>query len=563
MFAMQSAPPRRSPGQRRTVQLAVLSVASTALMLADDFLHQLFTPNNHAQLEASYVLVLWFVNLLLWLSGSRAFAGLVIAGFALMQLIQLTHISMMGSPLTPYDIGRAGQEWGEIHTALATSLGNHWYLPVVWALPWLGVLLLFQRQLHTVTARPNWIPVLMVALILGSKPERALRRDMIAFMPGPTRSSLHNSINAFSFYAARIVGRDASFRRPAYEPYRLVPAAAPAQAAPSNIVLVVADSLRHDRLQVNGYHRATTPFLTMLKESGQLDTRQGIAASVATGASLPLLFNVVREPGHVDMIERKTANLFRAAKAAGYKTFWLSSQESKNLNDVGVDYIDVIRTQEDFPVDVARQGDQAIIGQLGDKDWGERNFIVIFTRSAHSPYEENYDHAAENEKWDADSHSLPVPEKLGNAYDNSVFFLDRLLEKKLALLKQSLQGNSLLVFTADHGQMLGESGMWGHNRLYPTVASVPVLMHQWSTTPAATRYALPDNDYVSHYELGSWLLGLMGFELINPQQVADAHYLQGTDIYADNMYRKVTESEAGLHYCDTRQVSGYGKADSC
>lgn len=533
-----------------------LATLTTALMLSDDFVQQLFTSANLAQLEAEYLVTLWVINVLLWWTGKRWFANAVVGLFAAMQIVQLSHIAMTGTPLAPYDIGKLAATYNEIGLALSDSFIDHSYVMVSWALPWGLCVWVFNRYL-TDTSRASWVPLLLVVLILGSKPERATRRDMIAFMPGPTRSSLHNSINSFSFYATRMLGRESELVAPSLLDYEVRPIIQP-DAAPDNIVLIIADSLRPDRMQINGYHRATTPYLQSLATANELQFVQGLAASVATGASLPLLMNVVREPGHLSMLKNATANLFRRAKEAGYKTTWLSTQESKVLHGLGAQYIDTVRTLEDDPILIQRYGDDRLLQWLHEMQWGDKNFVVLLSRSVHSPYADNYQHLGNASDWWPDDGNLPLEYRLNNAYDNALMNFDRLLKDKITRLKDTLPGKTVVILTSDHGQMLGESNRWGHNRLYPAVASVPIVVHQWYATRSYQRtFSLPDTDVMSHYELGRWLLKLMQFELINPQYVPDIHYFQGEAIYQDNLYRRLIETESGVSFCQAGLVSDY------
>ena len=539
----------------------VFTVATSVLMLSDDLIQKLFNPNNLAQFELSYVVTIVVINALLWLT-HRWFALVVTGLFASMQIAQLTHISVTGTPLAPYDIGKFFEASGEIALALVYGWQDHVYLFIVWLASWGAAFYMFARFSGTVNPWPSWVPLLLVVLILGSKPERATRRDMIAFMPGPTRSSLHNSINAFSYYFTRMAGRDQQVLRPDYLPYEVKPRVTGGET-PQNIILLLVDSLRHDRLQVNGYERETTPFLAQLDALGALETRTGLASSVATGSSLPLLLNVVREPGNVQMINQHRANLFRNAQQAGYKTFWLSTQESKVLHALGARYIDVIKTLEDDPLDIKVRGDNELVTWLEEKEWGEKNFVVILSRSVHSPYEANYAKPDAVEMWSTKAPDLAFSDRMNNAYDNAILYFDGILERKITELKQSLPGHSVVVITADHGQMLGEQNAWGHNRLQPAVASVPILMHQWGLAMNSPGLTLPDSDYVSHYELGEWLLNVMQFELVNPQNVANVHYFQGEDLYRDNLYRRVLEDHRGFTFCDLSQVSRYNDVSQC
>ena len=64
------------------------------------------------------------------------------------------------------------------------------------------------RMARWVRHPPSAGRVRLVLIVLAAKPYRATYRDMTHFMPGPTRSSLHNSLNSFAFYAVNLAGRE-------------------------------------------------------------------------------------------------------------------------------------------------------------------------------------------------------------------------------------------------------------------------------------------------------------------------------------------------------------------
>jgi hypothetical protein len=314
---------------------------------------------------------------------------------------------------------------------------------------------------------------------------------------------------------------------------------------------------------VKGYQRPTTPRLDALREEGKLQLAQGLAASVATGSSLPLMLNVVREPGNVEELRNGSANLFRRAKEAGYKTFWLSSQESKMLNKAGVRYIDVVTTEEDAHFELAQKGDKAVFSWLEQIEWGEKNFVFLLLRTAHKPYLNNYDQE-EGRYGIWPTHDLLTPEEqLSNAYDNSLRYGDSVLAGTIDFISRRLAGDTLWVFTSDHGQMLGEEGKWGHNRLNWDVASVPMVMFQKRDEPEDKPYILPDDDVVSHYEMGKWLLGKMGYRLHNPNEETDVHYFHGEKLLEDNLFVRVIETPEGLFFCPVSLVSKIGQHAPC
>ena len=545
---------------RRGATRILLSLLTSALMLSDDFLQQLYTTNNQAELEPAYVFVIWVLNVCLWLAGRRWFANLILTLFAFMQLLQLCNISFIGEPLTAYDISKLLSEHEEIRTAAGAAAGAHWPVLLAWGIPYGALLVIFNQYLPNAKnslapGKYSWIPLLLVVLILGSKPHRALEMDMLAFMPGPTRSSLHNSINVFSFYVTRMMGRTDQIQRPDYVPYQVTKA--PVADAPETIFLVIPDSVRNERLGVAGYQRPTTPNLSALAASGQLQVSSGLAASVATGASLPLMLNVVNEPGNLAALDSGVANLFRRAQEAGYKTFWISTQESKLLNGLDSQHIDVRITREDDPLNLNAGGDRVALEWLSAQQWSEKNFVVLNLRTAHTPYADAYRAEPEHyTRWPTHDNKLTANQRRSNAYDNALLYLDSLLADTIEFATETFSGDLLWVFTSDHGQMLGENGSWGHNRLRPAVASVPMMAYERRDNVADTPYRLPDSNLVSHYEMGRWLLREMGFELTNPNKVEGIHYFHNEKLYGDNLFQQVTETPEGPVFSEMHLVSG-------
>lgn len=528
-------------------RLIFLTILSTLLFLSDDFLQKIYIANNHAELELGYVVAMTAFSAGLWCTGRRWFVMPILLLFASMQLLQLAHISYIGQPLSPVDISRLYSEWGEVSVAAGYAFADHWPVLFAWGIPYTLLFGLFWRYLPQTASRGAWLAMLLVIVALGSKPDRAVKRDMIFFMPGPTRSSLHNSLNAFSYYAMRMsFGRD-RVTRPVYVPYRVEPLTVAER--PDRIWVILGESVRSDRLSVYGYERDTSPHLVALQHQGLLDIVPGQAASVATGSTIPLLMNGAAEPGNVDEITRKTANLFKLARASGYSTFWVSAQESKLMNNVGEQWLNQYRTREDAPMNYAQLGDRALLGELVSMVAFGRSFGVIHTRAAHILYEEAYAHDAEFKvMWPAAT-KLGVNQRQSNQYDNALRYFDSLVSDVVEMAK-GLPGRTLVIVTSDHGQMLGDEGRWGHNVLTPQVAAVPMLLF---STDGKSRW--PQAHVFSHNELHGWLAGQMGWRVINPNAEPSVSWLHGNNPYGDNLVVKITRVGAQTLWSDQQLVS--------
>lgn len=518
-------------------RLVLLSALATALLLSDDFLQKLYTGNNQATLERSYILSLFATSMGLWWTGSRVVACLVLGLFAVMQFFQLAHISYVGQPISPVDISRIASEWGEISEVAGVAIADHWPVLLVWGIPYGLLFWLFGSQMHQFRFKGQRIAMALIVVALLSKPYRAMTHNLIQFMPGPTRSSLHNSLSAYSFYAMRLSFGRVQVPDPGFKPYTLTQL--PATDLPDHLWILHGETIRGDRMSAFGHPRDNTPQLAAQVKAGTLQAVPGVTSAAGTGASLPLFYNGVREPGNLPELRRRTGNLFRQAKRMGYTTFWMSTQESKLLNDLEADAIDVIFTKDNHGLDIDKHGDRQLLTWLKSLPPGTRTFGVFNTRAAHAPYSNGYSQdAAFIPRWpDAGR------EAVSNTYDNALLYWDGIAAALMQVQRERFSGKRLFVITADHGEMLGEDGRWGHNTLTATVASIPAMLQ--ATGYAAKPPRLPDVPLLSNIDLHGWVLNRLGARLDNPNPRQHLGYLQGVDLYMDNLYVTVDADAQG------------------
>ena len=92
-------------------------------------------------------------------------------------------------------------------------------------------------------------------------------------------------------------------------------------------------------------------------------------------------------------------------------------------------------------------------------------------------------------------------------YKAEVTYLDEQLQR---VLSHPRLGQGILALTADHGECLGEHGIfWDHAGLYPESIHIPLIM-TWPGAPAGARVSAP----VSQLDVGRTLLDLAGLEQI-------------------------------------------------
>ncbi len=117
-----------------------------------------------------------------------------------------------------------------------------------------------------------------------------------------------------------------------------------------------------------------------------------------------------------------------------------------------------------------------------------------------------------NTDWDMNHIYVPMtPEQLQDevdAYDGTIAYVDDYIGKLLAELQaRGLAQNTLVVVTADHGEMFGEHGLLEHtNSLYREVIHVPLIFWWPGHVPEGKRVAQP----VTNVALPATLLDLIG-----------------------------------------------------
>ena len=135
--------------------------------------------------------------------------------------------------------------------------------------------------------------------------------------------------------------------------------------------------------------------------------------------------------------------------------------------------------------------------------------IVLHTSTSHGPkYVDKYPSRFEAFRPVAQNveEGEKHPERLVNAYDNTILYTDYLLDSLITTLRSMTDWNSAMLFVSDHGESLGENKVFMHGlpmKLAPKVQyEIPFLV--W-TSPGFRCYKsasqLPpvlDQHYVFH-----------------------------------------------------------------
>jgi hypothetical protein len=290
------------------------------------------------------------------------------------------------------------------------------------------------------------------------------------------------------------IGGDA--RAPASDPVRGEPPAARVK----NVVIVLVDTLRWDRLGSSGYRRrgvSLTPRLDALARESTVFQR-AYSQAPNTPRSLPSVFTS-RYPSEIDFDDRsKDYGTVLDSNELLFET--LSTAGLRTIGETAHYYFCDPRVEHGCPVDTnVRQGatywDNSTAESMGDADYDSAGPRVIAHATAklrdlarsHRRFA-MFVHLFEPHAMYV-PHGAPSPGLTGvaafaDAYDSEVAYEDSMIGKLVdELAADHLDGDTAIVLLADHGEAFGEhtfdgQRMYFHGQtLYNELLHVPLIIH--------------------------------------------------------------------------------------
>ncbi len=248
-----------------------------------------------------------------------------------------------------------------------------------------------------------------------------------------------------------------------------------------NVLFILIDTLRGDRLGSYGYERDTTPELDALAATGIRFDRH-LAQSSWTKASMasmwtglyPLANGVVKFD---DIVSDQARMPAETLKAAGFRTvaIYRNGWVSPNFGfDQGFDvYTRPAPTR--IPPSVRREN--PTIAQLGTDEDVVRSAQEFLRVHGHERWF-LYLHLMDVHEYLYDEDTALFGGSYSDVYDNSIRWTDRALGHLFRTLDaEGFSRNTVVVVISDHGEAFRERGYEGHARLvYKESTEVPFLI---------------------------------------------------------------------------------------
>ena len=529
--------------RRSAVQILLGLVVALTLFLPG-LLFNMFAENQLTWFEGKYLWMFWAFGIVLCACPSFRLSAAVLTGLAILELTQFASLAFTHEYITPFAIGLMLIEYLDVVESTVANSVHFLYVPLVVLLPYLLCLEILRRT-WTFSFKSRWFVIFVIAFLafpLVRIKTHTDRDDIVNFFPTASNPTLVNTLNSYSLYFGVLLPESlfGGTVRAEFPEYEIRETDIP--PSPLTVVLVMGESLTPNHMSLYGYGRKTTPFLEELAGDPGFVHRKGYSAAGATRAALPMFYTLQYHPLDENRLRRQDSNLFRLAKQHGFRTWYLSAQNSNCLNGVDLDPIDVMITADTRPELFEREKDEGLLQLVREVPSGGKNFIVVHQRNVHLPYQANIEHRPAFQRFPTEE--LPFEDSTINAYDNAVLYADYLYQQLLQELRQKTDGPLYVFFTSDHGEKLGENGHWGHDRLDLVSAVVPIMFYARGGDGRYLR-EMRDKPPATHYQLGKMIARMLGYDIRNPAEEDGIVYVNGVASLGRSGYMRFRVTDNG------------------
>ena len=242
----------------------------------------------------------------------------------------------------------------------------------------------------------------------------------------------------------------------------------PTHEKPTLGIFIVGETARADHFSINGYSKETSP---KLAKRNLLNFKYARSCGTSTAYSVPCMFSFLNEKQYSPEKASTQSNLLDVLEIAGVKTLWrdnnssckgvCSRVENENFTksyDTESPYFHLGAYIDDSLLD-------GLDGYIQKNNQGDL-FIVMHQLGSHGPaYHKRYpDKFAKFTPFcESNSPHNCTEEEVSNSYDNTILYTDYFIDKVITYLESKNESyNTFMMYVSDHGESLGESGVYLH-----------------------------------------------------------------------------------------------------
>lgn len=236
------------------------------------------------------------------------------------------------------------------------------------------------------------------------------------------------------------------------------------------LVFVVGETARADHFSLNGYARDTNPELAKREVVSFGEVR---SCGTSTAESVPCMFSDLERSQYSVSKAGSRENLLDLLVRADVDVLWLENNSSCKGVCARVPTKTTWEQNDTKYCDGGECLDDLLVEQLRAAiaaDDGRDLVVVMHQIGSHGPsYFKRYTHAYRRYAPTCDTNQLQScsEDEIVNTYDDTILYTDHILADTIDVLKEaSDRFNTAMLYVSDHGESLGESGMYLHGMPY-------------------------------------------------------------------------------------------------
>ncbi len=264
----------------------------------------------------------------------------------------------------------------------------------------------------------------------------------------------------------------------------------PQNGRPRVTIVVAGETARAENFSLQGYDKETNP---ELKKRDIIYFPNTTSCGTATAQSLPCMFSPFPRKEFSIARALSTNSLPDILKSAGINVeWWENNTGSKGVADRVKNVSFYGLKDPEFCIEGECQ-DGIMLEKLGQ--WLDNidhdSVLFIHQLGSHGPaYFERYPEKFRHFRPDCRKtvFSECKPEEIRNAYDNTILYTDYFLSQIIDALNQRAgKFDSAMIYMSDHGESLGENGLYLHGMPYSIAPKeqthIPFIL--WMSSPFA------------------------------------------------------------------------------
>jgi len=244
----------------------------------------------------------------------------------------------------------------------------------------------------------------------------------------------------------------------------------PEQTYKELVIVVVGEAARADHFSLNGYKRETNP---LLAQEDIINFSNIYSCGTSTAHSVPCMFSILTQDQYSYKKAKATQNILDVLSHTDFiDILWRDNNSDSKGVALRVPYEDFKNEKNNPLCDTECRDEGMLIGldSYIQAHKGKDILIVLHQMGNHGPaYYKRYPKEFEKFTPTCKTKQLEkcTQEEIINSYDNALLYTDHFLAKTINFLKQyDNTHETALIYMSDHGESLGENGLYLHGLPY-------------------------------------------------------------------------------------------------